>query len=283
MRIDLHAHSSVSDGTEPPARLVERASAAGLDVVALTDHDTVAGWAEAAAALPSGLTLVPGIELSCHHGGRSMHLLGYLFDPAAPELAAELAMLRSGRVARAQEMVTRLAGLGVPVTWEMVREIAKGEVVGRPHIAQAMVAAGTIRAMADAFTAEWIGSGGRANVERYALDPFRAVRLIAAAGGVTVLAHPRAGRGEAFGDEVIVALAAAGLTGVEADHPDHAPVDRAHLKKLAERLGLAATGASDDHGEPTGHRLGCDTTSPDCYRMLIGGRQPIQGSGHLTR
>ncbi len=268
MRIDLHCHSSVSDGTESPAEVMRRARAAGLDVVALTDHDTVGGWAAAQAALPPGLTLMPGIELSCRYGGRSLHLLAYLFDPGEPELAAELELIRTDRVARARGMVARLAELGVPITWEMVGEAARGEVVGRPHIAQAMVAAGTIARPADAFTDEWIGSGGRAHVARYALDPVRAVRLVTAAGGVTVLAHPRA-RGLEFGAEVIEALAAAGLTGVEADHPDHTPDDRESLKALAARLGLAATGSSDDHGELTGHRLGCETTDPDSYRLLI--------------
>jgi predicted metal-dependent phosphoesterase TrpH len=247
-----------------------RARAAGLEVVALTDHDTVAGWAQAAASLPPGLTLIRGIELSCRYRGRSMHLLGYLFDPDEPELAAELAAIRADRVRRARGMVSVLAALGVPVTWNMVLDLAQGEVIGKPHIAQAMVAAGTIAVEADAYTQDWIGVGGRAHVARYALDPIRAVRLVTAAGGVTVLAHPRdPSRGEPFSDEVIETLAAAGLTGIEADHPGHPPPDRAHLKDLARQLGLLVTGSSDDHGTLTGHRLGCQTTEPGSYDALV--------------
>lgn len=269
MRIDLHCHSDVSDGTRPPAEVVRRARARGLDVLALTDHDTVAGWDEAARALPEGLTLVPGVELSCKLHGRSLHMLGYLFDPEEPALAAELARICDDRVIRAQGMVDRLRDLGVDVTWGMVRAFAKGEAVGRPHIARAMVEAGVIRTADEAFTAQWIAQGGRAYVERYALDPEHALRLVRAAGGVCVLAHPRARRrGYVFADEVIEKLAAAGLAGIEADHPDHVPEDRADLRDLAAALGLVVTGSSDDHGALTGDRLGAETTAPDAYARL---------------
>jgi predicted metal-dependent phosphoesterase TrpH len=272
MRIDLHCHSAASDGTRPPAEVVRRARDNGVDVVALTDHDTVAGWDEAAAALPEGLTLVPGIELSCKQDGRSLHLLGYLFDPEEPALAAELARIREDRVLRAQGMVERLRELGVDVTWEMVRGLARGEAVGRPHIARAMVEAGAIGSPDEAFTTRWIAQDGRAYVERYALDPERAIGLVRAAGGVCVLAHPRARRrGYVFADEVIEKLAAAGLAGVEADHPDHDPRDRTRLRDLAAGLGLAVTGSSDDHGEATGDRIGAETTAPDAFEALRAG------------
>ncbi|HLV74295.1 MAG TPA: PHP domain-containing protein [Vulgatibacteraceae bacterium] len=272
MRIDLHSHSDVSDGTRPPAEVVRLARAKGLDVLALTDHDSVAGWDEAAAALPEGLTFVPGIELSCRHEGRSLHLLGYLFDPGEPELAAELARIRDDRIVRARAMVDRLRELGVDVTWDAVRALAGGEAVGRPHIARAMVEAGAVRTVDEAFTARWIAQGGRAYADRYALDPERAVGLVRAAGGVCVLAHPRARRrGYVFADEVIERLAGAGLAGIEVDHPDHSPEDRAHLRRLAAALGLAATGSSDDHGALTGDRLGAETTDPDAYRALVAG------------
>ncbi|GAA2602856.1 PHP domain-containing protein [Actinomadura fulvescens] len=278
MRIDLHCHSDVSDGTRSPAEVMRRARQAGLDVVALTDHDTVAGWreaAETAAALPGGPEFVPGIELSCKKNGDSLHLLGYLFDPEQPELAAELARIRDDRVIRARRMVKRLRELGVDVTWDQVRALAGGESVGRPHIAGAMVAAGAVRAIDDAFTPDWIAPGGRAHVDRYALDPVRAVRLLNGAGGVSVLAHPRARkRGYVFGGEVIEELAAAGLGGVEADHPDHAPADRARLRDLAGDLGLVVTGGSDDHGALTGDRLGRETTVPAAYRTMISERLP---------
>ncbi|MGI5167572.1 PHP domain-containing protein [Spirillospora sp. CA-253888] len=280
MRIDLHSHSAASDGTRPPAEVVSRARRAGLDVLALTDHDTTAGWDAAAAALPDGLTLVPGMELSCKHEGRSLHLLSYLFDPADPALSAELARVRERRTDRARGMVERLQDLGVEVTWEQVRALARGEAVGRPHVARAMVAAGAVATVDEAFTTDWIAPGGRAYVSWYALDPFRAVELVTAAGGVTVLAHPRARRrGHVFPDELIERLAASGLAGVEADHPDHAPGDRARLRDLAAALGLAATGSSDDHGALTGDRLGCETTAPAAYEALVAGARhaPVTG------
>ncbi|MFC4050529.1 PHP domain-containing protein [Actinomadura syzygii] len=269
MRIDLHSHSAMSDGTRPPAEVVRRARERGLDVLALTDHDTVAGWDEAAAALPDGLTFVPGIELSCKLDGHSLHMLGYLFDPSEPVLAAELARIRDDRVIRAQGMVERLRALGVDVTWDMVRGLAGGEAIGRPHIARAMIDAGAVRTADEAFTDDWIAQGGRAYVERYALDPDEAIGLVRAAGGVCVLAHPRARRrGYTVGDDAVERLAADGLAGIEVDHPDHAPDDRARLRDLAAALGLAATGSSDDHGALTGDRLGAETTDPDAFAQL---------------
>ncbi|MEU1386136.1 MULTISPECIES: PHP domain-containing protein [unclassified Nonomuraea] len=270
MRIDLHSHSTASDGTQPPADVVRRARERGLDVLALTDHDTVAGHRAAVEALPEGLTLVPGMELSCRRAGQSIHLLAYLFDPADPELLAECERIRRAREERGRLTVERLVELGVPITWEHVSAVAGDSPVGRPHIARAMVAAGAVAAPEEAFTPEWIGAGGRAHVTRYALDPVRAVRLVRSAGGVPVLAHPKAvRRGEAVPDEWIAELAAAGLFGVEADHLDHDDEARAHLRRLAAGLGLEVTGSSDDHGELTGHRLGCETTDPEVYAHLL--------------
>ncbi|TMR96377.1 PHP domain-containing protein [Nonomuraea basaltis] len=270
MRIDLHSHSSASDGTQPPADVVRRARERGLDVLALTDHDTVAGHPAAVEALPAGLTFVPGMELSCRRAGQSIHLLAYLFDPAEPELRAECVRIREARELRGRLTVQRLAELGVPVSWEQVSELAAGGPVGRPHIARAMVAAGAIAAPELAFTPEWIGTGGRAYVSRYALDPERAVRLVRAAGGVPVLAHPKAAkRGNVVPDEWIAELAAAGLFGVEADHNDHDAAAREQVRGLARELALAVTGSSDDHGELTGHRLGCETTAPEVYERLV--------------
>jgi predicted metal-dependent phosphoesterase TrpH len=270
VRADLHSHSTASDGTCSPADVMRQARAAGLDVIALTDHDTLAGHGAAAEALPSGLTLVPGMELSCCWHGHSVHLLGYLFDPAHPELAAECARIRDSRLDRGQAMVRRLRELGAPVTWEQVTALAAGGVVGRPHIARAMVEAGVIETPDQAFGPDWIGEGGRAHVTRYALDPERAIALIRDAGGVSVLAHPRAGRGGwAVPDDLIADLAAAGLTGIEVRHPDQDQAQRAQLQALAGHLNLVASGGSDDHGELTGYRIGSDTISPDEYERLL--------------
>jgi predicted metal-dependent phosphoesterase TrpH len=269
MRADLHVHSDASDGTDPPEEVMRRAAQAGLDVVALTDHDTVAGHARARAALPAALTLVPGMELSCRLDGHSLHLLAYLFDPGEPDLAAQTQAIRDDRERRARAMVRRLADLGVAITWDQVAAIAGASVVGRPHIARALVSCGAITEPAQAFTRDWIGAGGRAYVERYALDPVHAIRLIRAAGGVTVLAHPRAGRDWMPSDARIAGLAAAGLAGVEVFHPDQSLAERAGLLGLVRDLDLVATGGSDDHGQLTRHRIGCETTAADAYRRLV--------------
>lgn len=270
MRADLHSHSSASDGTRPPAEVMRRAAAAGLDAIALTDHDTVSGIAAAASALPSGLTLIPGMELSCRRYGHSVHLLAYLFDPSHPELAAQIQAIRDSRVTRAREMVAKLAELGTGVTWDQVTAIADGGVIGRPHIARAMIANGVVGSIDEAFTSQWIGPGGRAHVRRYALDPAEAVRLVGAAGGVCVLAHPLAQtRGWLIPDDLITELAAAGLAGVEVDHPGHSEADRSQLAGLVTKLGLVPTGGSDDHGELTSDRLGTESTSGDVVMRLL--------------
>jgi hypothetical protein len=277
VRIDLHVHSNASDGTDDPALVMRRAAAAGLDVVALTDHDTQAGVGEASAALPDGLALVPGMELSCQLGERSVHLLGYLFDPADPALGAETARARDDRVYRARAMTARLAELGTGVTWEQVSAIAGDAVVGRPHLARALVAAGAIESTADAFTERWIGDGGRAFVGRYAPELTRAVGLIRAAGGVPVLAHPRS-PGYEVPYAVIEELAGAGLGGIEVFHFDHDEAERVRLAGLAASLDLIMTGGSDDHGAYSpgaagagtgGPGLGSDTTPPAQLERLL--------------
>jgi len=270
VRADLHTHSSVSDGTEPPAVVIRRAAEADLDVVALTDHDTVAGHRDAAGALPAGLTLLPGAELSCRLDGHSVHMLAYLFDPENDALAGEMAEIRESRLHRARAMVDKLTELGVPITWEQVSEIAGGGVVGRPHVARAMIEAGTVSSIDEAFTPEWIGPAGRAHVSRYALDPAKAIRLVRSAGGVTVLAHPRgAARGWLIPDEVIADLAAVGLTGIEINHPQQDEQERGRLTELASRLGLVGSGGSDDHGALTGYRIGTEIAPEGGYERLI--------------
>jgi len=269
-RIDLHSHSTASDGTDPPAEVMRRARAAGLDVIALTDHDTLAGHAEARGALPPGLALVPGMELSCRLDGHSVHLLAYHVDPAHAGLAEQLHAITTDRLRRARDMVGKLRELGVDITWERVAAIAGDGVVARPHIARAMVAAGAIARPDQAFTPEWIGPGGRAYVSRYALDPEDAVRLVSSAGGVSVLALPGGPQGGwKIGVEAVVRLAAAGLAGLEVAHPDHDDSERIRLAALAATLGLVSSGGSDDHGSLTGHRLGCETIAPGEYERLV--------------
>ncbi|MFC9298533.1 PHP domain-containing protein [Streptomyces sp. NPDC057011] len=287
MRIDLHAHSTASDGTDTPAELVLGAAAAGLDVIALTDHDTVGGYAEAVAALPVGLTLVTGAELSCRLDGVGMHMLAYLFDPEEPELARERELVRDDRTPRAQAMVGKLRALGVDVTWEQVARIAGEGSVGRPHIATALVELGVVPTVSDAFTPDWLADGGRAYAEKHELDPFDAIRLVKAAGGVTVFAHPAAvKRGECVPETAIAELAAAGLDGIEVDHMDHDTDTRARLRGLAADLGLLTTGSSDYHGSRKTCRLGEYTTDPEIYGEITRratGAFPVPGAGGRVR
>ncbi len=267
-RIDLHTHSTASDGTTPPARLVQEAVEAGLDVVALTDHDTTGGWAEAAAALPDGLRLVRGAEISCSSRGISLHLLAYLFDPEEPVFADARHRLRASRVDRGRLMAERLEAAGTGVTWERVQQLAGGT-VGRPHVAQALMEAGVVDTVTDAFTPEWIGNGGRFHVSKVELDVVEAVRMVRAAGGVAVFAHPAASaRGRTVGDDVVVAMAEAGLAGLEVDHVDHDDAGREHLRRLAADLGLLTTGSSDYHGTNKTIPLGAETTSEDAFARI---------------
>ncbi len=283
MRIDLHTHSTASDGTDSPAELVRKAAAAGLEVVALTDHDTTRGHAEALAALPQGLTLVTGAELSCRLDGVGMHLLAYLFDPEEPALLAERELVRDDRVPRAKGMIAKLNALGVPVTWEQVARIAGDGSVGRPHVASALVELGVVESVSDAFTPEWLADGGRAYVPKHETDPFEAVRLVKNAGGVTVFAHPAAvKRGRTVPESAIAELAAAGLDGIEVDHMDHDPDTRTRLRGLAGELGLLVTGSSDYHGSRKTCVLGEFSTDPEVYGEITRratGAFPVPGTG----
>lgn len=287
MRIDLHTHSTASDGTDTPAQLVANAAAAGLDVVALTDHDTVRGHAKALAALPEGLTLVTGAELSCRLDGVSLHMLAYLFDPEEPAFARERELVRDDRVPRAQAMVGKLQALGVPVTWDQVARIAGDGSVGRPHVAAALVELGVVPTVSDAFTPEWLADGGRAHAGKHELDPFEAVRLVKAAGGVTVFAHPAAvKRGAVVPESAIARLAAAGLDGIEVDHMDHDAATRARLRGLAAEVGLLTTGSSDYHGSRKTVALGEYTTDPEIYGEITRratGAFPVPGAGGALR
>ncbi|MEW2298631.1 PHP domain-containing protein [Streptomyces sp. NPDC006655] len=283
MRIDLHCHSTASDGTDTPAELVRNAAAAGLDVVAVTDHDTTRGYAEAVAALPAGLTLVTGAELSCRVDGVSLHMLAYLFDPEEPALLAERELVRDDRVPRAQAMIAKLNALDVPVTWEQVERIARGGSVGRPHVASALVELGVVPTVDGAFTEKWLADGGRAFVEKHETDPFEAIRLVKGAGGVCVFAHPAAAkRGRTVPESTIAALAAAGLDGIEVDHMDHDEATRARLRGLAAELGLLVTGSSDYHGSRKTVALGAYTTDPEVYGEITRratGAFPVPGAG----
>jgi 3',5'-nucleoside bisphosphate phosphatase len=268
---DLHTHSTFSDGTLEPEQVVELAATRDLTGIALTDHDTTEGVERARkAAAATGLEVLLGCELSAEHKGAPVHVLGYGFDPAEPVFAARRAWIREGRVGRARRMVERLRALGADVDLDRVLELAGSGSVGRPHVAQALVEAGVVADVASAFSPEWIGTGGRAYVAKDAVGPVEAVELIRGAGGVAVLAHPslHAGAG-AVPEPVIRAMAAAGLDGLEVDHPDQEPAERARLRALAGELGLEVTGASDCHGALYGYRLGVERTPDATVKRLL--------------
>lgn len=274
MRVDLHAHSTASDGTQTPTELMTEAVAAGLDVIALTDHDNTAGWAEAQRARPAGLTVIPGVELSCQSAAGEgtpigVHLLGYLFDPDHPGFAAETDRLRAERFARGRRIIEAMAAAGLPVRWERVTELAAGAPVGRPHIARALVHAGAVSTVTEAF-AGYLHRESPYYQHKLNTDVHLGVALIRAAGGVPVLAHGRARtRGRVIDDSVIAGLAGEGLLGLEVDHPEHLPADRAHLRGLAADLGLLATGSSDYHGTNKPTPIGACRTDPDVYAALL--------------
>ncbi|MEO5980908.1 MAG: PHP domain-containing protein [Pedococcus sp.] len=270
MSIDLHTHSSASDGTQRPGDVVRSAAQAGLAVLALTDHDTYAGWPAAVeTALELGVGLVRGVEISCTHHGVSVHLLGYLVDPEHAELTAELGLAKGSRETRVERMVAAMAADGIQVSLEQVRGLAgEGATLGRPHIADALVDSGIIRTRDEAFE-DLLRNGSRYYASHYAPDPVRAVELVRAAGGVPVMAHPFAnGRGRTVGDDVIEAMAAAGLGGLEAKHRDHTPREQAHAVDLAAQLGLFTTGSSDYHGTGKQNLLGENTTDPEVLAQI---------------
>ncbi len=272
VRIDLHTHSDVSDGTETPAEVMRAAAAAGLDVVGLTDHDTIAGWDEAATeAERLGVRLVPGIEISAHDGPVSVHLLAHWPRPDEP-LIAMLERVRGARVDRAKEMVRRVAA-DYPITWEAVEgRSVSAETVGRPHIADALVEAGHASDR-DAAFAEILHNGSPYYLPHYAPDVLDAIRAVRAAGGVTTFAHPGAeGRGKVVPDSAIARMARAGLVGLEVDHRDHSEAQRIRLAEIAARHGLVVTGASDYHGAGKRNRLGENLTTPEAFAALEAAR-----------
>lgn len=273
MFIDLHTHSDASDGTDRPAELVLAAAAAGLDVVAITDHDTTGGWAAAAAARPPSLALIRGSEFSTRVivGGHahSIHLLGYLFDPHDPVIVQEQARLKAERRRRGLAIVQAMVAGGLPITAEQVLEIAGNAPIGRPHIGRALVAAGVVSSVDEAFASHLSGRGPY-YVPKVDTDLEVAVAMITAAGGAGVIAHPR-GRGaeRALSAERIGELARIGLAGLEVDHPDHGPAERAELRGIAARYGLLTTGSSDYHGHNKTLVLGQESTSPEALEALI--------------
>ena len=267
--IDLHLHTTASDGRLAPAELVARAAAAGLTVMAVTDHDTIAGLAEArAAAQARRIEFVNGIEITAVDAARDIHMLAYFFDPAHGALARFLAAQRADRVRRLEEIAARLASLGFRVDIEALLDAAArepGRSVGRPQIADALVAAGHAVDRNDAFD-RLIGPRSPAFVPRRGARPEEVIALVRDAGGITSLAHPA----HLQDDAIIARLAAAGLTAIEARHSDHDAAAEQRYRAMAAAFGLAISGGSDYHGDGTHHAgaLGLVTLPPDDFRRL---------------
>ena len=272
MRIDLHTHTNRSDGTSSPTELVHRAVEMGIDVLGVTDHDTAESWDEAAvAAADSGLSLVRGMEVSCKLGGYGVHLLAYLPDATYPPLAEELTRILAGRSARLPATLDKLREIGIDLDADDVRHLAgEAAAMGRPHVADALVAKGVVRDRAEAFD-RFLGPRGPAYVNRYAAPLVEMLDLVAAAGGVSVIAHPWSRHNhDALDEPGLAQLKQAGLAGVEVDHEDHGPETRDRLRSIARNLDLVVTGSSDYHGSgKVGHELGCNTTAPEELERLL--------------
>lgn len=268
--IDLHTHSSVSDGTETPTQLIRAAVQAGLGTIAITDHDSTAGWHEAfTAAEGTGLTVVPGMELSTNYGPASVHMLAYLFDATDGGIIAETARIRDGRLHRAEKIVERIAA-DYDLTWDdVLAESSDGTTLGRPHIADALVRKGFVPSRSAAFESILHWQGGYYE-KYYAPSPLEGVRMIVAAGGVPVLAHPATyGKYRPMDDQVIRQLTDEGLFGLELHHRDNTEEGKARLAVLARKYGLEITGSSDYHGEGKPNRLAENTTEPEVLEKMV--------------
>ncbi|MCX7669790.1 MAG: PHP domain-containing protein [Anaerolineae bacterium] len=256
--VDLHCHTTASDGALTPAQLVQRAARLGLKAIAITDHDSTDGVAPALEVAPHyGIEVIPGVEINTDVPGTEVHILGYFLDHADPSLNGELARLRDGRIGRARRMAEKLAEMGAPIRFERILEIAGEGAVGRPHVAQALLEAGYVTSFDQAFE-KYIGRDSPAYVERLKFSPAQACALIRRAGGVPVLAHPvffdRAGAIKApFDlDVMLPELIEAGLMGLEVYYPGYDAVTTAYLIAVARRYRLLHTGGTDFHGVRAG-------------------------------
>jgi len=245
--IDLHVHTTYSDGDMTPEEMVAEAASMGLAGIAITDHDEIGGIEIARAAAPQGFQVIPGVELSTSDGKTDLHILGYFIDTTNEELVRYLKVFRDARLRRGIEMVERLRKMGVKIEVESVLEIAGGGAVGRPHIAAALLKNGCVESVEEAFR-NYIGFDSPAYVPKYQLKPSDAFRLIAEAGGIGAMAHP----GTSRRDDLIGDFIAAGMRAIEVYHPKHTEGDIRRYERLALKLGLVATGGSDSHGRRDG-------------------------------
>ena len=270
MVIDLHTHTSYSDGTDTPAQLINKALAAGISIIGLTDHDSISGWQEATNALRTGISLVPGAEISCQTpDGISVHILGLLFDSNNSELMSTLEKTRENRHGRMEKIIARINEAGIDITMDDVLEqLSDGATLGRPHLADALVKKGIVASRDEAFT-QMLHNNSKYYVSHYSPTPEVAIKLIKAAGGVSVIAHPMAShRGRTISLDTFGSIIQAGLDGIEVEHRDHSPDEKSQLIKLANESNLVMTGASDYHGNGKLNTLGEYTTRPEQWEKL---------------
>ena len=268
--IDLHTHTNFSDGTDSPTQLINKALAAGISVLGLTDHDSISGWQEAITALRPGISLVPGSEISCQTSdGMSVHILGLLFDSENLELMGTMQATRENRHGRMAKIITRLNEAGIDISMQdVLDQLAEGATLGRPHLADALVKKGVVASRDEAFT-QMLHNKSKYYVSHYSPLPEVAIKMIKAAGGVSVIAHPMAShRGRTISLETFGSLIDAGLDGVEVDHRDHSPDEKTQLIELAKQNDLVMTGASDYHGNGKLNQLGEYVTMPEQWERL---------------
>lgn len=271
--IDLHLHTTASDGRCTPRELVDRARAAGVSIMALTDHDTMAGVADVRQhAEAAGILAIPGIEITAVEAGRDVHMLGYFLDPDDPALGEFLTAQRATRIARIEAIGERLAALGMPVDVRPLLDEARrqtGRSIGRPKVARAMIEAGYVADHREAFD-KWLARGCPAFVERTGASPEDVVAIVHRAGGLMSLAHP----GRTRMDDRIPALVAAGLDAIEVYHSDHDQTTVACYAAMAQQLGVLVTGGSDFHGDPThGLEPGAAALPRDDWDRLFAARE----------
>ena len=270
MKIDLHTHSTYSDGTDTPSELINKALAAGITIIGLTDHDSISGWQEATNSLRPGISLVPGAEISCQTSdGISVHILGLLFDSSNSELMNTLEKTRDNRHGRMEKIIARINEAGIDITMnDVLAQLSDGATLGRPHLADALVKKGVVASRDEAFT-QMLHNNSKYYVSHYSPTPEAAIALIKAAGGVSVIAHPMAShRGRTISLETFGSLIESGLDGIEVDHRDHSPDEKQQLIALANGSNLVMTGASDYHGNGKLNSLGEYTTNPDQWERL---------------
>ena len=268
--IDLHTHTTISDGTDTPSQLINKALASGIKVMALTDHDSIAGWDEASTHLRPGMDLVLGSEISCQtEDGISVHMLGLLFDPTFQPLQEVLMQTRDNRYGRMEKIIVRMNEAGIEISMEEVlAQLSEGATLGRPHLADAMVAKGLAKSRDEIFE-KWLHNNSPYYVAHYSPTPEKAIGLIKSAGGVAVIAHPMASlRGRTVSVDSFTTYVAAGLDGIEVFHRDHTADQRELLKGIVKDVGVLRTGSSDYHGNGKLNELGENTTEIDAWEAL---------------